>query len=169
MSVFTPLDVRGPDQRRKQLMQKLMMQGQGQGRVPIPPKAGSFLSGAGRAFGSIGGRQAPRVNLTHGTNILPSILSKLGVTGTPHPEEVSPGEGIPIPGESHSQSPNAPAGPPIPVKTPTPDPASPATDTPPEFAGLVPLGGGLYYDPVLDVVRGQPSSPSVFGRRGVET
>jgi hypothetical protein len=203
MSVFAPLDVRSPDQRRKQLLMRLAQGG----------RAGLVAEGSpsrrAAAF-----RGIPRPQSTHAPNILASILAKLGVSGGPQAGEFSPGPGmainphihpggpppevgggglggIPIPthgadpsgGDRLGSEPPLPGGvsgggipsaaggyglPPAPDTRGTDGAAGPSGPVPydtrgtagaagpggPAAGGLIPLGNGLYYDPVTDRVVG---------------
>jgi hypothetical protein len=213
VSVFQPVDVRAPNNRRKQLIQKLMQQQQAQA-----PARSALMSVSNRLGRSPGGRAT---TLGH-NNVLASVLSRLGVQGPEEvapgashavgaydpyssghyvsPQEVTPGSGNPIPapvpaGGSGGGGPTnlldafAPTAPSSVTPNPaiysdfnqtssmTPNPAiysafnqpaptqslvsaletsqpgifNPTPDTAP---GLVPLGNGMYYDPVTDAVHG---------------
>lgn len=129
MSIFTPMDPRGPDQRRKQLIAKLAQQaGANSGaaaRVPMPGRLGPMAS-EGRAFrGASDTRLGGNANITQSPNILQSVLAKLGVLGHSHAEEVSQGRGLPITPPAPSQ------GLPIPSGAPIPTPGGPAGGTTP--------------------------------------
>jgi hypothetical protein len=143
----------------------------------MPPRAGAFLNATGHAFA---GRGVPKVKLTHGANILPAILAKLGIGGHGLGEEVSPGEGMPVeppvppqvnlpnPGGPNIPAPGAPVAPPAAPGAPPPPAATgpmenaampqiPGTQPPLPSAGnimehLIPLGGVHYYDPQTDSV-----------------
>jgi hypothetical protein len=104
MSLFDPTDVRGPDQRRKQLMQKLAQQGKR--AVPLPARAGggANASWAGPApdrpfFGAA----SSRPQMVHPGNIVSSIAQRLGVGGGPQMGEYGGGVGAPIgnPGQGY--------------------------------------------------------------------
>lgn len=197
MSIFTPVDVRGPDARRKQLLQKLMGQAQSaQGaatQTPMPVGMRAIATGEGRSFrNATDFHGVPKINVTQGTNIIPSILARLGAVGTSHPAEYSPGPGrsigspqIAAPGPPQAENPQMPTppnpgvnpphgGPPIFGNTlgdeqpggqtpfaPTPAPPGDTFNSP--VNDRIPLGGGLFYDPVIDaVLRGS----RVVGRSG---
>lgn len=179
MSLFAPMDPRGPDQRRKQLMAKLAQQHRG--AAPMPTAAGGM---------SFRGTSNFRPPATHGGNVVASILQRLGVGGGPGQGEFSPGEGMPIghtgAGDPFSRTPTPITGgtpiphgdpPPVPPPgvtptpaapplgdspyppTPTPSPVPPAgmtgsDATTEQTPGLIPLGNGLFYDPSTDRVTG---------------
>jgi hypothetical protein len=89
--MFSPVNVAGPDQRRKQLMAKLGQQQQGN------------LAGRSSAAQSVGQAFHPgivhalvKAASTQGTNVLPSVLARLGIYGHNNPDEVSQGFGAPI-------------------------------------------------------------------------
>jgi hypothetical protein len=163
MSLFAPMDPRGPDQRRKQLMAKLA-QGRGRG-VPMPAQAGHASMGTGAPFRGAGNFRPPS---THGSNVMQSILQRLGVGGAPGQGEFSPGPGQAIglgggAGDPYSQAPTPiTGGTPIPggEYTPSPPPGSelPSPDprtfspSPAPDDGYIPLGNGLFYDPSTDRV-----------------
>jgi hypothetical protein len=96
--MLNPINIAGPDQRRKQLMQKLTQQAGQHGAVPMPPGAhGSAAAlGAGTGFRSPGLRSNGGVQSTHGNNVLASILARLGVGGRAQDNEMSNGVGAPI-------------------------------------------------------------------------
>jgi hypothetical protein len=129
MSVFAPLDPRGPDQRRKQLVAKLAQQASATqnaaARIPVPGRLGSMMS-EGRAFRGAGAaRLGGRADVTQAPNILQSVLARLGVLGHSHSEEMSAGRGLPI-------APPAPsAGMPIPSGSPIHVPGNPGTPVSP--------------------------------------
>lgn len=187
MSIFTPVDVRGPDARRKQLLQKLMGQAQeargAASGVPMPTHMGSVLGASGRTFkNATDFRGVPKVNVTQGANIIPSILARLGAAGTSYPAEQSPGPGRsigsptpvgpptqhgyePVTSAPHVNDPTPPqpgqSGPPIfgntlgPDAGPTPftpTPPAPGNTFSPPVNDRVPLGGDMYYDPFIDAV-----------------
>lgn len=157
MSVFAPMDPRGPDQRRKQLVAKLAQQAAAthgaMARVPMPGVAGPSMS-EGRAFGG-------RTQTTQAPNILQSVLARLGVVGKSHAEEVSAGHGLPIAPPAHGVNlPNQPMGSAIPTPAQAVGPGVPAqagptiAETPRTAPGAAeyngydaPLSGGA---PALD-------------------
>lgn len=122
--MFSPMNVAGPDSRRKQLVAKLSQQAQQHGAanagVPMPPGAahggsGAAALGVGRSFGAPQMRGLPSPQSSQAPNILASLLARLGVGGRPQENEVSGGPGSPIsPYGSHYQ-PFAPAGPGSPI------------------------------------------------------
>lgn len=137
MSAFTPLDVRGPDQRRKQLIQKLYGQAQtARGVASAPPvqRTYPFLTTPGRSFRNAGTGGPPSLDITQLSSVLPGILAKLGIGAS--------GPGIPIAAE-HSAAPGLPVQHPIPapaaphanvappIPTPQPGPAPQAANVPP--------------------------------------
>lgn len=96
MTAFATLDPRVPNDKRKQLVAKLMQQASA-------PRAGAPMPGAsvpatdGRSFrNATDVRRAGVQPITQAPNVLSSVLSKLGVTGRQLSNEVSPGEGLPI-------------------------------------------------------------------------
>lgn len=197
---YAPMDVRGPDQRRKQLASQVAQASIRPPR-PLPPARGalgSALGMGGSAFGQMAHRMAP-LAVTQPDNIMESILARLGITGrSGNAGEVSPGHGLAIP-FTHPGVPNPgpPQGQPIPVQgmpaspaagivtgaaMPTPQAAAPQAGAlgPVGHAiqsadmsiaanggnllggGIgnllgsgIPLGNGLIYDPLNDVVSGQ--------------
>lgn len=182
MSAFTPLDVRAPVQRRKQLIQKLMAQqaagGAGMAPSTIPGRGPVGVS-EGRTFRNATDIRRPgALPITQAADILPSILARLGVVGKSLASEVSPGQGlaIDVPHPDHVQEPGdvqhapdpvklasggADGGTPAPPDSPAPSPApvaAPATDNAADrIPAPVPLGNGYYYDPLTDSFRGLPT------------
>lgn len=109
MTAFSTMDVRAPDQRRKHLIQKLMAQASSAGQAAGRQGAVSALRGAAGTFGGgptfgNGRRSSPNPNVTQGSNILPAILAKLGVTGSALGNEASASPGAPIPSYGDLQS-----------------------------------------------------------------
>ena len=163
MSLFDPTDVRKPDQRRKQLMQKLAQQGRR--AVPLPGRAGYAAggSGVGRLFQ--GAAQA-RSQQVHPGNVMSSIMSRLGVGGGPQLGEFSPGVGRPIgnPGQGYgdpfSRAPQAiTGGTPIAPNDANIIPPHPA---PPVSGGVSiqpPVGGGYPEGPLA----APPINPNGYG------
>jgi hypothetical protein len=100
MSLFDPTDVRGPDQRRKQLMQKLAQQGRR--AVPLPVRAGNAAGGPGigRMFQ---GANSARPQSIHPGNVLSGVMQRLGIGGGPQMGEYGGGVGSPIgnPGQGY--------------------------------------------------------------------
>lgn len=127
--MLSPINIAGPDQRRKQLMQKLSQQTQQHGSVPMPPgQHGSAAAlGAGVNFKSPGMRALPGVQNTNGSNVLASILARLGIGGRAQDNEMSSGLGSPISpyGPHYIPPPAASAGSPIPAGGGTPPPLPP--------------------------------------------
>lgn len=117
--MLSPINIAGPDQRRKQLVQKLSQQSQQHGSVPMPPGQHGSASalGAGVNFKSPGMRALPGVQNTNGNNVLASILARLGIGGRAQDNEMSNGIGSPIsPYGPHYIPPSAAtAGSPIPA------------------------------------------------------
>lgn len=184
MSVFQPVDVRAPNDRRKQLVSKLIQQ-----QAAQAPAQHALAAVSTHALGQhVGG--APR-GVQH-TNVLAAVLSRLGVGGagdadrgfgpyisgdnpysTGHyvaPNDVGQGQGqtIATNGGAIDAQPTPPAPRPTadggfttgytgqtgdgtywsdnqntPVGVPTQN-----------IPGLVPLGGGRFYDPVTDAIHG---------------
>jgi hypothetical protein len=130
MSVFSPLDPRGPDQRRKQLVAKLAQQAgaahAASARTPMPGRLAGPLMSEGRAFRGAGDvRLGGKANVTQAPNILQSVLARLGVVGKSHAEEMSAGHGLPIaPPVPQTGMPIPPAG----AAIPTPGGPAPAPD-----------------------------------------
>lgn len=178
--------MRGPDARRKQLISKLMQQAQAQysgGSVPVPGAASTAGLSEGRAFrNATDVRRSGALPVTQSANVLPGVLARLGVTGRSLAEEVSPGVGMAInvprpdrvnPGPDVPFNPGnvQPQG--IPAATPqlpvgsTEQPG--AAPPPPEdnIPSPVPLGNGLYYDPVTDAIRGMPGGMIGGAARGL--
>jgi hypothetical protein len=126
VSVFSPLDPRGPDQRRKQLIAKLAGQaGAAQNavsRIPMPGRMGGAMMAEGRSFhGASTSRLGGAAHVTQSPNILQSVLARLGVVGKSHAEEMSGGRGLPIaPPAPHAGSPLPPPGAAIPISNPVP-------------------------------------------------
>ena len=142
MSLFDPMDVRGPDARRKQLMHKLAQQGRR--AVPLPARAGNAAGGPGigRMFS---GAASARPQSVHPGNIVSSIAQRLGVGGGPQMGEYGGGVGSPIQGygDPFSRAPQAiSGGTPI---APNASWAGPAPDALPGggFQPPVPGGGGI--------------------------
>ena len=184
MSLFTPTDPRGPDRRRKQLMAKLAQQwgrgvpmpamaghmgggsqfrGVGNFRPPSThglnvassvlqrlgiggqPGAGEFSPGPGAPISHIGTGVDPYSTapayISGGTPIAPGGGGNLPGGGSVLPPAVPPPFG--------SGAPGSPSG--FPSWTP-PDAGQPGAGLP---GGAVPLGNGMFYDPVTDrVVQG---------------
>lgn len=121
MSIFSPLDPRGPDQRRKQLIAKLAGQAgatqNAVSRIPMPRRMGGATMAEGRSFhGASTSRLGGAAHVTQSPNILQSVLSRLGVVGKSHAEEMSGGRGLPIaPPAPHASSPLPPPGAAIPT------------------------------------------------------
>lgn len=133
--IFAPMDQQGPDARRKQLMSKLMGQVQQNlatnSNTPLPAmnRGSSALAGAGAPFrGAATVLRSARPQTTQGTNILPSILAKLGAAlHDPQQGELSPGHGLAI-GDPASVIANLHASPvlsPGPIGHPIPTPTAP--------------------------------------------
>jgi hypothetical protein len=200
VSIFTPIDPRGPDQRRKQLIAKLAGQAQAfqNARVPRPaPLRGlpSALLGEGKQLGSGASRPGGQAHVTQSPNILASVLSRLGVVGRSHAEEMSGGRGLPIaPPAPHAGSP-IPTGSAIP--TPGQQPGPPAglptgadlaqqfpntpgvssldpnaqylnmgNDVPSAQSNYVDLGNGQFYDPATGHILGTDNTVNVSAVRG---
>lgn len=179
MSVFQPVDVRAPDQRRKQLVQKLMQQQAMQSvrpglTAPARPLAASARMVGGRATG-----------VQH-NNIVASILSRLGAANAHMRDDAESGFGPTITAHGsnpyasgHYVSPREAQAGGTPIAAPggsgmtgsvgpgdpgwtggyvwtTPDGIQHSDnltyiDT---SSGnkVIPLGNGTYYDPILDSV-----------------
>lgn len=180
MSAFAPTDPRDLMNRRKQLVQKLAQQYQqkagGSGGANVPAIGGRPFHGA------VGNRAYAHPGITNASNVISSLLSRLGPggAGLPLPGEISPGPGMAAPNSTPAPPhPQAPA-PPAPVGAPPPPAAAPAPvdpgfnlggapSAPLPAAGnilaggtgpaasrstLIPLGGGAYYDYSTDTVHG---------------
>lgn len=142
MSIFTPQDPRGPDQRRKQLIAKLAGQAgaaqQAVGRIPMPSRLAPAMA-EGRSFhGASTTRLGGATHVTQNPNILASVMQRLGVLGRSHAEEMSGGHGLPIaPPAPSANAPLPPQGSAIPTpnagasagigQSPAPFQASPGT------------------------------------------
>lgn len=210
MTAFATLDPRVPNDKRKQLVAKLMQQA-------TAPHAGAPLPSVppteGRSFRNATDVRRTGVQpITQAPNVLSSVLSKLGVTGRSLSNEISPGYGLPIqiagplghvgidPREvAQGQATSMPVAPSPGVVPPTVDPTSsqpsavyggrpnlppmalggsndvgPVTPTPTAGAyvsddphpGLVPLGNGHYYDPVMDRILGHGAVAEGQAARG---
>src|SRR5579884_773932 len=101
--IFAPIDQQGPDARRKQLIGKLMQQAQQQTAANAQTAntartGGAAFAGSGAPFHGVdNAARAFRPQTTQSSNILPSILAKLGGgLNAPQKGEVSPGRGIAI-------------------------------------------------------------------------
>lgn len=188
MTAFAPVDPRVPNARRKQLVAKLMQQQQS----AQTPQRQSAITATTGLVGRVGGRPG---GVQH-SNVLASVLSKLGVGGrgdvdqsfSPHiqgydpystghyvsPREVSPDTAVSpstpttsaqdVVAQIHAQgdtntasqaqqlvdSGGAVYAGTLPDGTSTNDNANTWGSSNP--SGLIPLGNGMYYDPVLDQV-----------------
>lgn len=170
MSVFSPIDVQAPDQRRKQLLQRLFQQAQ-QSRAA----SGAMASTSGPNFRSALNTRPGVFSMTQPGNIMADVLARLGVVGHDFQGDVSPGKGHAIGPEHGTPGPVSPVGPPIPVPgggaappaasmTPTPldttfgqsRPGIPTPSLSHAQEGLVDLGGGMYYNQYLNRVVGSP-------------
>lgn len=180
--MFAPTDPNVPDSRRKQLLAKLMQQAQQHGAASrgtaLSHGAGGLGLGAPSGFFHGLGSQLPVVGpaSTQGTNVSASIAPGLGIQGyIPQGSEASPVAGQAlgpasarisdlhfsphdVSGGSAIPSPSVQA-PVLPTYTPgglTNVMSSPFT--PNDLAGvnagggMIPLGGGHFYDPVGDTV-----------------
>jgi hypothetical protein len=150
MGIFQPVDVRGPDRRRKMLLNHIMQRGHG----PAIFKPGP-IGAVGRSFR--GSSALPHGHFTQGGNILSSILNQLGVGGQDQGglgNEHSPGAGIPVP-LTHPNSGFGPdrgaafGGPPIPTPPPldVPPPSlgpinGPSLGNGPSMPGNIPPDSG---------------------------
>jgi hypothetical protein len=211
--MFAPINVAGPDQRRKALMAKL-----GQQQQTNMGGSRSAAQSVGQAFHPAVMHALVRASSTQGTNVLPSVLARLGILGHQNAEEVSQGFGAPIssyhPGVGVQTDQNAPgipvagsadpgqaaaalagpatttdqqgntvyaAGQAIPASTGSTNPvlaaqmadptsaynAAAAASTPAgngvldggmtQRGGLVPLGGGHFFDPATGQIAFNPS------------
>lgn len=108
--MFAPVNTAAPDDRRKQLMQKLSQQGQ----TNLGQRS-SIASSVGSSFRQAMPHGLVRAQGTQGTNVLPSVLARLGIIGNPKADEVSPGVGLPIGSPHGTPPPPIASGNPIPV------------------------------------------------------
>jgi len=118
MASWHEIDVRIPDARRRKLMEKLSGAGRG-GGVPMPGVQSGALGGGGRSFRSASAfRGAPGSQKTHGSNVLASVLARLGIGGpSGGVGEVSPGRGMAIEHIERFLPPNPPVGGANPIPT----------------------------------------------------
>lgn len=122
--MLNPINVAGPDDRRKQLMAKLGQQAQQNGAahaaipMPLGARAGTAAAlGTGTGFRAPGMHALPNPQSTQSPNILANILARLGVGGRPQDNEVSHGLGSPISpyGPNYIPAPAPDTGSPIPA------------------------------------------------------
>jgi hypothetical protein len=157
------MDPRGPDQRRKQLVQRLAQQyavsTRHASRVPMPARIGAQMS-EGRLFrGASTSRAGGKASITQAPNILQSVLARLGVVGKSHAEEMSGGPGLPIsPSVPEAGMPIPPQGSAIPTPVQGIDPTTGAIDPSSPYASgsVAPPGYQPYEDPTHVMV--DPSS-----------
>jgi len=138
------------DKRRKMLVQRLMGRAGGGAGVPMP----SAAAAEGRTFRGVGNfRGAPHAAMTHASNVLASVLARLGGMGSPGlAGEVSPGLGRAIDYRPTPPPFHPPIAPPIP--TPSPVGGSPVPATGP----ITPAPGSSG--------PGTPSAPPLTGSGG---
>jgi hypothetical protein len=186
VSIFSPIDPRYANDRRKRLAARLMQQGAALGHPAL---------GMAKVFhGAIGAGRAPFANLTFDSFLPPGLANKLGPGGYGRPGagQFSPGPGIaavvqpPVPvipppapnpspiGGGHGTVP-APApsgdfGGGHGSTTPPPPPAGGGDIINPPSGGdvnnvsssnLIPLGGGVYFDPTTGQVFGGGGSATL--------
>jgi hypothetical protein len=167
MAVFAPVDQSGPDNRRKQLIAKLMGQAQSNSAASAPglsaPAAAGLMGAVGPSFHD---QQLASSHpmATQAMNVLSTVMGNLGAMGhAPQPNEASAGHGIAavppatpdLHQSAHFVGPAASIGP-GPTgftgfgglsSTGTPDTTFQA-----DLGSLVALGGGHFYDPTTDMV-----------------
>jgi hypothetical protein len=171
--MYSPVNVTGPDQRRKQLMAKLGQQAQGNmaSQQGVAASVGTGLKAAMHAM--------PRAQSTQSTNILPSVLARLGILGNPKADEVSQGFGAPIDSPHGTPLLSSGSGTPIPTAGASPQlPAAPQHFTAAEGSAMtgpaIGQPGGPAYGSSIDsgipgappLVFNAPSDPSVANDDG---
>lgn len=185
MSVFTPVNVEAPFDRKRQLLQHLMEQmQQNVGR-------GVNLSSGSSARGALGTGARP-VHPMGGTGLLthllptlsPGLQKLLGPGGVGHAipgREASTAPGMAVVSQLGASPhgglpismPTGAGAPPIPARPAAPAPAAPTAPGNPAAAPTsqspIPLGNGVYYDPVNQVLINRnagPSAPTSGGSAG---
>lgn len=132
--MFAPINVAGPDQRRKQLAAKL-----GQQQQANASSNAGLAASVGQAFHPAVVHALAKTVATQSTNVLPSVLARLGITGNPNANEVSQGFGAPIAGyrpSAASIAPPGPVSPGIPVASAVAPGPAPLTGADTSFAGV---------------------------------
>lgn len=160
MAVFAPVNQAAPDQRRKQLVAKLMQQAQAHG---LQSAANAGLVGTGPVFHSSALAQA-RPMATQASNLAQAIAARMGEMGHgPAAAEHSqaPGQAVPaaLPVQAiHASAHFIPVSPVPAPQAPAPSPA--ASDLASAFSNapssLVPLGAFHMFDPVSQQIVSVP-------------
>jgi len=176
VSAFSPIDVRVGSDRRQRLIDKLLQQygaaaqraqGLGQAGLEAAIATGLPFHGAFRTPAIPGGSiTRPFPGLPPGLlDLLGPAGGQRGVIGRDF--SAGPGQalGIDRGAQPHAipVNPGAGHGAPIPAAPIAPSPAPAAPAAAPAPTGLVPVGNGLYYDPVSGGLVARPSSGGVQG------